>query len=132
MTIRVTADDFLSALIADLAVNRVNVVSLRESFDLALEEAFKELQTAASHHDLDLRFRIRTHPVHKDSATVREALAAAVQRDLISLDNPEYQDMRLKIDEDDAEGILDVTPIPRELVDRMSKAFLARYRLLVS
>lgn len=132
MKARVTVDDFFTALIAELAASRVTVVSLRANFDQALEEAFNELLEAGVTHDLDVRFRIRTHPVHGDSPTVRDALAAAVQRDLISLDNPEYQDMRLKVTQDDAEDLLGRTTIPRDLAERMSKTFLERYRLLVN
>lgn len=125
MTTRVSADEFFSALVAGLALKGIQVVGIRQGFDTAVQKAFERLREASEEEDLDIRFRVRTHRVHGDSSVVREALAGAVQRNLVSLDNPEYQDMRLKIDALDAERLLMRNPLPRELVEKLTESFLS-------
>src|SRR4051794_28362718 len=102
---KVTADDFFAGLFAALIEKGQKTLSIRvDRFDPAIASVFGSLQEQAGKHgDLTIRFRVRPHPVHGDSMTVRNALAAAAQRDIISFDNPEYQDIRIKLSVDDAE-----------------------------
>ncbi|HYR61008.1 MAG TPA: hypothetical protein VEM37_06585, partial [Nitrospiraceae bacterium] len=87
---------------------------------------FQKLTKLSSEKSIDVRFRIRLHPIHGDSATVRDSITNAAQRDLISLDNPEYQDMRIKIGKQDADKMLSTIPGGKELFDILSEEFLAR------
>lgn len=105
--VRITADDFFEGLFAALAQKGFLHISIRnEQFDKAVAPLFQKLQGIALDQGLDLRFRIRLHEFHDDSATVRDAIYSAAQRGLISLDNPEYQDIRLKIGREHASRML--------------------------
>jgi len=127
MTQKLTADDFFTGLFASLKLRGVQTFSLRnDKFDSVLAFVFQKLTKLSSEKSIDVRFRIRLHPIHGDSATVRDSITNAAQRDLISLDNPEYQDMRIKIGKQDADKMLSTIPGGKELFDILSEEFLAR------
>jgi hypothetical protein len=125
-----TADDFFSGLFAALAMKGWTRISIRnERFDRALVHVFEKLARLSSERGVDLRFRIRLHPMHGDSVTVRDAIAHAAQRDLISLDNPEFQDIRLKLEKNDAEAILSAVPGKKKLFMPLAEEFAHQYSL---
>lgn len=108
---RMTVDDFITGLLAQLALGQRRVVPINdEAFDAAVERAFLRLEEVAPEYNLDIRFWISRHPFHGDSPVVRQAISAAIQRDLVSLDNPAYKRMRLKISEHDAKTLLERLP----------------------
>jgi hypothetical protein len=103
--------DFITGILAGLALNRVSSLSLREN---RLDQAFSRLNEAIAHaaekEHLAVKFRFRTHPIHQDSTLLQQALYEAAKRDLISLDNPEFQSIRLKITTDEAPAYLEGLP----------------------
>lgn len=104
----VSLDDFMTGLIAGLAKLGVDVVSIRENlFYKAVIDAFEVFKTEAQIAGVSPRFRLRLNRVYGDSPDIRDALTRAVQRDLVSLDNPEYLDVRLKISRGDADLYLE-------------------------
>ena len=125
---RITADDFFSGLFAALALKGYKTISLRnERFDKALAVLFQELLDRAQQEDLDVRFRIREHPIHGDSTTVRRGISDAAQRGVISLDNPEYQDIRIKLDEYRASRILETVPGGAAMFSKLADSFVHQY-----
>lgn len=125
----VTLDDFMTGLLAGLATQGVSVVSIRgRQFYSAIAKVFTELRDAQEAQGLDLRFRIRLNPVYGDSADVREAITRAVQRDIISLDNPVYQDMRLKIGQTDADLYLSELPGGKDIYVDLARRFMSSYQ----
>jgi hypothetical protein len=127
-TARLTADEFFTGLFAALALRGRPAISIRgDRFDKILARIFDELRVKADAEDIDLRFRIRPHRIHGDSPTVRAAVKAATQADLISLDNPEYQDIRFKIGREDAEFFLASLPLPKDVFDWLAESFLDQY-----
>ncbi len=128
MAERMTSDDFFTGLFAALAIRGHHVLTLRtERFDQAIETIVNELMRTAKAKDIDVRFRVRLHPIHGDSQTVRDALASAAQRDLISFDNPEYQDIRLRIGVNDAKEFLNAIPGGEPLFSDLASKFLQSY-----
>ena len=128
MTKKLSADDFFSGLFAALAIKGWNRISIRdEQFDRALDSVFRMLTKLSKAQNLDLRFRIRLHPLHGDSSTVRDAISHAAQRDLISLDNPEFQDIRLKLGKTDAKSVLQGVPGKSQLFFKLAEEFTRHY-----
>lgn len=126
---RLTADDFFTGLFAALALKGRNTFSLRSTrFDEAVAKAYAELRARAEGVGLNVRFRILLHPVYGDSSTVRDSVTRAAQRDLISFDNPEYQDIRLKLDPGSAELFLARLPVGPELYSDLADHFLVAYQ----
>lgn len=122
-------DDFLQALIAALAVRGVRRASIRtENYDPVLAQVFQRLEEQAPAYDLEMSFEIVPDPTHQDSLTARDALATSASDGLISYDNPEYQDIEIKIGPQTGRALLDrrfkgLQPLFDELVD----LFLQRY-----
>jgi hypothetical protein len=128
-TVRLTANDFFLGLFCALKLRGQEAFSIRaDRFDAAIKEIYDGLQANAEGEGLDLRFRVRPHAVYGDSRTVRKALTAAAQRRIISFDNPEYLDIRIQLDESDAERKLSGLPVREGLFGELADAFLATYR----
>ena len=127
-----SVDDFVTGLLAGLAGERVNAISLRGSeFYRAVADAFQYVWERAADENLDLRFRIFVDKVYGDSPVVRDAISGAVQRDLVSLDNPEYLDMRLKISPDEARLLLDSLPGRAGFFVEVARHFVSEYPWMV-
>ncbi len=129
--VRLTADDFFTGLFAALVSKGIPVISIRnERFEEALAPVFDKLKALAVGQGLDLRFRIRLHPFHNDSTTVRDAIYNAAQSGLISLDNPEYQDIRFKISDTQALKMLEDIPGGKELFLDLAESFIENKDLI--
>ena len=132
MAKKLTVDDFFTGLFAALAIKKKTTISIRnDRLDSAISSVFEGLHSRAASEDLDLRFRLRVHPDHGDSIAVRDGLYNAAQRDLIGLDNPEYQDIRLKLSPEYAEKLLETLPGGRKLFLELSEEFLKHYDAVV-
>ncbi len=128
MASRMTADDFFAGLFAALADRGLTTFSIRiDQFDPVVNRVFDPLTELAKAEDIQVRFRIKPHPVHHDSLTIQNALARAAQRDLISFDNPEYQDIRIKLGSDEARRILDGVPGGSALYEQLADEFVDAY-----
>lgn len=128
MPSRITADDFFAGLFAALAVRGEDTLSIRvDQFDPVVKGVFDFLSENAEQEQVQLRFRIKPHPIHRDSLTIQGALARAAQRDLISFDNPEYQDIRIKLDAEEARRVLEALPGAPDLYDRLADRFVGGY-----
>ena len=124
----VSVDDFMTGLIAGLAAHDVDVVSIRKNlFYKAVVNAYDDFRERADDAGIEPRFVLRLNKIYGDSPAVRDALTRAVQRDLVSLDNPEYQDMRLKITRSDADLYLEKLAGGKALYMEIAKRFLADY-----
>ena len=128
MLSRMTADDFFAGLFAGLAVRGLTTFSVRiDQFDPVVKEVFDDLTRRAKEAGIQLRFRIKPHPVHRDSLTIQNALARAAQRDLISFDNPEYQDIHIKLAADEARRVLEGLPGGPVLYEGIADEFVDAY-----
>jgi hypothetical protein len=128
MATRMTADDFFAGLFAALAVRGLTTFSVRiDQFDPFIKRVFDGLSQRAAAEQINLRFRIKPHPVHRDSLTIQGALARAAQRDLISFDNPEYQDIHIRLARDEAQRVLEGLPGGRQLYEELAEEFLEAY-----
>lgn len=126
-----TADDFMTGMLAALALGENIPPTIRsgERLDRAFAMVFSEdLGAEAAQHKLSLAFRIRPHPIHGDSPTVRDALSAAAGRRLISWDSPELVDFRLQIAPGDAEAILSRLPGSADMYNRLAARLLECYQ----
>jgi hypothetical protein len=122
--------DLLTGLLAGLALRNVTALSIRRNqFDMALARLVNDDLTAeATRLGLVLRFRVKPHEMHGDSTAVQRALYEAAQRDLISLDNPEYQDLRLKITPGDARSYFKGLPGSAEMYETLTGKLLQYYQ----
>jgi hypothetical protein len=132
-TTELRADGFLAALLAGLALRDVEALSIRGTeFDSAAKRVFDVLRFKyAPIYDIDLRFRVYLDKIYGDSPVVREALSEAAQSDLIALDDPEYQNLRIKLDCKEAQLLAEQLPGGVALAEALADEFLTDYAWVV-
>ena len=124
----ITADDFVAGLIAEFARRRYAALSIRDQHLYeASVAAFKRLEDLASDYGLVVDFFVIQDPMYGDSPVVRAAIAEAVQMNLVSLDNPTFRDMRIRLGEEEALHLLDQLPGGPELYRQLGDAFLENF-----
>ena len=124
-----TQNDFFQGLIATLATRGVRSVSIRtDNFDPVLRTVFERLERRAPAYELELDFDIIPDPTHGDSLVVRDILAAGAADGLISYDNPEYQDIEIKLGRHGGELLLghELARL-RPLFDELAQVFMDGY-----
>lgn len=124
-----TENDFFQGLVAGLAIRGVHKISIRtENFDPVLVAVFKRLEDEAEKFEIEPDFDIIPDQIHGDSQTVRDILAAAAADGLISFDNPEYQDIEIKIGPHGGRILLsrDLEPLS-DLFEELAEVFLKEY-----
>lgn len=120
-----TLDQFMSGLLAGLALEGQRVVSIKgEAFYERVVNVFRLLESRKEHYGLETTFWIAQHRFHGDSPAVRQAISGAVKSHLVSLDNPEYQDMRLRITPEQARVLLKRIPGGEQLYRELAREFL--------
>ena len=125
MTTDITVDDFVTGLLAACKTKGFATISLREDrFYEGIKASFDELQKRAADCDLDVRFAVFLDQLHHDSPVIGQALDAAVQRKLVSLDNPEFVNMRIKVNEAAAASLLESLPGGPGLYEALADTFI--------
>jgi hypothetical protein len=123
-----TADDFILGLFAALTRRHVSTVSMRsENFYDAIHASYRRLEelTDSEPELVELTFQVKLDPLYGDSAVVRNAINAVVQRTFLSLDNPEFVTLRSKLSDDDAQDTLEHLPGKPEWYSELAETFLA-------
>jgi hypothetical protein len=129
--VRITIDDFMTGLLAGLAARGVKVVTITDSdFYEAVVEVFNTLERrAAEQGGIDLRFWLMVDEIHGDSPDIRDSITSAQQRRLVSLDNPTFENMRLKLSSaTDATPYLESLPGGADLYLDLADEFKHLYR----
>lgn len=128
-TVRITLDDFMTGLLAGLVARGVRVVTIgTPAFYEAVVAVFNTLEEKAEQQNFDLRFWLMLDELHGDSPEIRDSITSAQQRRLVSLDNPTFQNMRMKLKSpEDAEPYLGNVPGGRELYLELAREFKAIY-----
>jgi hypothetical protein len=121
--------DFMTGLLVGLALNKVQSLSLRQNrLDRAFERLNEAILRETKKEQLAAKFRFHTHPIHQDSTLLQQALYEAAQRDLISLDNPEFQRIRLKFTAGEASAYLGTVPGSAEMYKRLAALLIKYYQ----
>jgi|SRR5579872_2413220 len=121
--------DFMTGILAALAIKKIPALSLRGNrLDQAFARLHKDIIQIAKETNLEVKFRIRLHPIHQDSTQLQQALYEAAQRDLVSLDNPEFQKIRLKITASEAPAYLKGLPGSQEMYEQLANRLIDYYQ----
>jgi hypothetical protein len=128
MAQRLSSEDFMTGLLAALAKRQLQRLTLRgDRFDRASAQAFHRLQELAPANGIELRFYVKPHRAYGDSTVVRDAIARLAMWDVVSLDNPEYQDIRLKISREFADTIFERLHLNPDVFDQVARSFVEAY-----
>ena len=125
---KMTAEQFFSGLFAALAAKGWRGIATRdEVFQRAVASTFQRLVEQAGDRGIDLRFRIYLDPVHMDSPTIWDSISKTAQRDLISLANPEFVDIEIKLSNWGAQSVLGTLPGGAGLFRELADYFVTQY-----
>lgn len=127
MNRRLTADELFTGLFYELAQREFTSFSIRtDQIDRSIKAVFDALVDRAEETELNIRFVVSPNRFG-ESTTVRTALASAGLRGLISIDNPEFQHIRLQPDK--LLQIIDIDRLPggEELYSQLADVFIAAY-----
>lgn len=110
MTI-LTSDQFVAGMMSALALKNRNHFVLKDSeLDEKFERAFEDLVACEDDLGITTNFTFYTDPFHGDSVTLREALLAAREKELISINNPTFHTFDIKLDDLRAQQYLEKVP----------------------
>ena len=125
---KMTAEQFFSGLFAALATKGWRGISTRgETFQRAVASTFQRLLDQANERGVDPRFRIYLDPIHYDSPTIWDSISKTAQRDLISLANPEFVDIQIKLSSGGARSMLRSLPGGAGLFEELADHFVIQY-----
>lgn len=118
-------DNLVTGLVSACALRGIRRLTLRgQDLFAAMELAYKRVDEEAAGAGVEVRFAVFLDPIYGDSPVVREAFNMAVIRRLVSLDNPEFQEMSIKISALEAERLLATLPGGPALYEAATDAFL--------
>lgn len=118
----VTADDFFLATIALLKKHSVSILPVNDELDKKFSKLFSlvfERQT----DDIILTFNFNVDEVHGNSRGFRETMYAARFNNIVSLENPTFHRMTIKISEDDAEYLSKHSEVASIIDDHLMSVF---------
>lgn len=125
--------DLITGVFAALAIRQIRSVPLQSG---RLERAFARLATDVQHEasaaNLLPRFRLKVHAVHGDSPAIHEALYEAAKRDIVSFENPEFQNITLKLSAEDAGQFLEDLPGNPQMYQRLADKIVGYYEQAVA
>lgn len=125
---RMTLDDFMTGLLASLAVHGVRAVSLRgTAFHTSVVRAFRSLDEWSGQDAPELGFWITLNEVYQDSADVREATLRAMHRGLACVDWPDNETLRILVSEPESHLYLGRLPGGQAAHQRAVDTFLESY-----
>ena len=125
-TTPLSLNQLLTGLFTVLAKRGITTISIRtDRIDEVLVKVFEDLEGRVEAEQLQLTFRIR-QGLHGTSSQFRNALKLAALRDRISIDNPEYQDVRLSTTKLPYEHLQHL-PGGHTLYEDLAEIFLAAY-----
>lgn len=121
--------DLLTGLFAVLVSRGIRSLSTRRNrLDEAFEKLYEDIEREARDANLTVSFRLTRHPFHGNSQDLQQELTSAAKRDLISFQNPEYTEISLKMEPDEAPLYLRTVPGSAEMYERLTTKFLEHSR----
>lgn len=122
MTSVVTADDFFLATIALLKKHSVSILPVNDELDKKFSRLFSLVFEKQSDEVLPT-FNFNVDEVHGNSRGFRETMYAARFNNIVSLENPTFHRMTIKLSEDDADYLSENSEIAELLSDHIVSVF---------
>ncbi len=123
----VTSDEFVTGLLCQLALHEVKQLTLADTMtDGRFEAAYEDLLARSEELQVCPDFSLVTNPYHGDSSTLRETLYAIRERGVVSINNPSFKTIELKVTPSDAEHVLRRSLLPKRFFeDVVERHFLS-------
>ena len=113
----VTSEEFITDLVCQLKLSDVEQFRLIDTMeDKRFARAFQKLIDNQDQLHIAVDFSLATNPYHGDSSTLREALYSLRERGIVSINNPSFKTVEIKVDVDSANYYLERSSIPRKFM----------------
>lgn len=123
----VTSEEFVTDLVCQLKLNAVEELRLVDTLeDKRFARAFQKLEENQDRLHIAVDFSLVTNPYHGDSSTLREALYALRERGIVSINNPSFKTVEIKVDAENAKYYLANSSIPREFTAALVEEIFGR------
>ena len=120
-----SANRFVEAVFATLRLKQSQVLlDDGQNLDRAFHNCAVAMAKYLAEHrpNVILSFSFSLNQLHGDSPEFREALLMAGKSGLVSIDNPVFRTVRLKISDSRAKRVLAEFPIPQSVIDNAVSA----------
>jgi hypothetical protein len=127
---KITVADFFNGFFSALALKSEaakRAFECGEHFNESLQAAYERFVNAAERQGLQPSFLIYLNALHGDSSVIEEGLGGGIRRDLISLDNPNFQKFRIIVSDDEARENLERAPGGPEIYHSLAEDFLTHF-----
>ena len=119
----VTSDDFVAGVFATLALRGQKHFLMSDTeLDSRFEKAFEDLVAHETELSVSPNFTFYVDELHGDSVSLRDAVLAARDRDIVELKNPTFKRINILLDDARARRYIERNPLPsqflEEIVDR--------------
>jgi hypothetical protein len=122
----VTADEFVAAILCELKLAGRDRLTLDDtSVDDQFALAYDELCSQQFERGVIVDFSLATNPYHGDSSTLRETLYAIRERGIVSINNPSFKSIEIKLSDTAATHLLEGSSLPRTFYNDLIKQFFA-------
>jgi len=116
----VTSEEFVTDLLCELKLHAVEELRLVDTMeDKRFARAFQVLLDNKDRLNIAVDFSLATNPYHGDSSTLREALYSLRERGVVSINNPSFKTVQIRVDDEDADYYLNHSAIPRDFIARL-------------
>jgi hypothetical protein len=111
-----TADQFLTSVLAMLRLSVENCALEDESLDIRFERAYETLRMHEAKLKVTPNFTFFRDPLHGNSAKLRNALLNAKESGLLGIDSSRNYAYLVKMDEKRARVLLDHSPLTQKFL----------------
>ena len=122
MATLITADDFFLAAISILKQQAVNILPINDELDQKFAKLYAEVFDEAD-GDAVPTFNFLVDETHGNSRGFRETMYAARFNNLVSLENPTFHRLTIKISDDDAKFLSEQSDIAERMKEHVISVF---------
>lgn len=122
----VTSDDFVAGVFAMLALRGRKQFQMSDTeLDSRFERAFEDLMAHETELSVTPNFTFFVDELHGDSVSLRDAVLAARDRDIVELKNPTFKRINILLDEPRARRYLDRNPLPSSYLESIVSRYFS-------
>jgi hypothetical protein len=116
----VTSDDFVAGVFATLALRGQKQFQMSDTeLDSRFEKAFEDLVAQEGELNVTPNFTFFVDELHGDSVSLRDAVLAARDRDIVELKNPTFKRINILLDDARARRYLERNPLPAAFLEKI-------------
>ncbi len=122
----ITADDLFAAIVSVLRKQGVTTLKLTPKLDEKFEEVYTSFRAQCPQDEVLFNFSFKRNRIHGDSSKLRETLYAARHNNIVSLENPSFKPVTIKVSDTAADSYIRSIPHADDLTAIVTRVFDTR------